>query len=103
MARVSLQSGKTAPGLYRILPHADNSFHNTSASKIQREIGVSCFEQGGEDDAAGGDAVENQRVNVIRAENHGEVSAGEGTDTMLDDDDFASFGAMTAGIAPSGS
>jgi hypothetical protein len=57
----------------------------------QTEIGVSCFEQSGEDNAAGGNAVENQRVNVIGAEDHGEVSAGEGTDAMLDDDDFAFF------------
>jgi hypothetical protein len=28
----------------------------------QTEIGVGCFEQSGEDNAAGGDAVENQRV-----------------------------------------
>ena len=55
----------------------------------QTEIGVGCFEQSGEDNAAGGDAVENQRVNVIGAEDHGEVGAGEGTDAMLGDDNFA--------------
>lgn len=57
----------------------------------QTEIGVGCFEQSGEDNAAGGDAVENQRVNVISVEDHGEVSAGEGTDAMFGDDDFAFF------------
>jgi hypothetical protein len=55
----------------------------------QTEIGVGCFEQSGEDNAAGGDAVENQRVNVIGTEDHGEVGAGECTDAMLDDDNFA--------------
>jgi hypothetical protein len=57
----------------------------------QTEIGVGCFEQSGEDNAAGGDAVENQRVNVIGTEDHGEVGAGEGTDAMLGDDNFAFF------------
>jgi hypothetical protein len=57
----------------------------------QTEIGVGCFEQSGEDNAASGDAVENQRVNVIGAEDHGEVGAGEGTDAMLGDDNFAFF------------
>jgi hypothetical protein len=57
----------------------------------QTEIGVGGFEQSGEDDAAGGDAVENQRVNVIDAEDHGEVGAGESADAMLGDDDFAFF------------
>jgi hypothetical protein len=36
-------------------------------------------------------AVENQRVNVIGAEDHGEVGAGKGTDAMLGDDNFAVF------------
>ena len=57
----------------------------------QTEIGVECFEQSGEDNAAGGDTVENHRVNVIGTENHGEVGAGEGTDAMLGDDNFAFF------------
>ena len=57
----------------------------------QTEIGVGCFEQSGEDNAASGDAVENQRANVIGAEDHGEVGAGEGTDAMLGDDNFAFF------------
>ena len=57
----------------------------------QTDIGVGCFEQGGEDNAASGDAIENQRVNVIGAEDHGEVGAGEGTDAMLGDDNFAFF------------
>jgi len=57
----------------------------------QTEIGIGCFEQSGEDNAAGGDAAENQRVNVIGAEDHGEVGAGEGTDAMLGDDNFAFF------------
>ena len=57
----------------------------------QTEIGIGCFEQSGEDNAAGGDAVENQRVNVIGTEDHGEVGAGECTDAMLGDDNFAFF------------
>ena len=55
----------------------------------QTEIGVGCFEQSREDNAAGGDAVENQGVNVIGPEDHGEVGAGEGADAMLGDDNFA--------------
>jgi hypothetical protein len=38
-----------------------------------------------------GNAVENQRVNVIGAKDHGQVGAGEGTDAMLGDDNFALF------------
>jgi len=57
----------------------------------QTEIGVGCFDQSGEDNAAGGNAVENQRVNVIGADDHGEVGAGKGTDAMLGDDNFAFF------------
>jgi len=57
----------------------------------QTEIGVGCFDQSGEDNAAGGNAVENQRVNVIGADDHGEVGAGKCTDAMLGDDNFAFF------------
>lgn len=57
----------------------------------QTEIGVGCFDQSGENNAAGGNAVENQIVNVIGVEDHGEVGAGEGTYAMLGDDDFAFF------------
>jgi len=57
----------------------------------QTEIGVGCFEQSGEDNPAGGDAIENQRVNIIGTEDHGEIGAGERTDAMLGDDNFAFF------------
>jgi len=57
----------------------------------QTEICVNSFEQSWEDDAAGGDAEENQRINVIGAKDHSEVGASEGTDTMLGDDNFPIF------------
>lgn len=56
----------------------------------QTEISVGCFEQSGEDNAAGGDAVENQRVNVIGAEDH---SFGMAIDENLG---TSSFGADAA-------
>ena len=57
----------------------------------QTEIGVGGFEQSGEDNAAGRDAVENQRVHVIGAKDYGEVGAGKGTDAMPGDHNFAFF------------
>ena len=51
-------------------------------------IGVSSFEKSGQDDATGRNAVENQRIDVIGAEDHREIGAGEGTDPVLGDDNF---------------
>ena len=46
-------------------------------------IGVGSLDKSGKNDAAGRDAVKNQCIDVIRAKNHGEIRAGEGTDSML--------------------
>ena len=50
------------------------------------EIGVNSFEQSGQDDAAGSNAKQNQRVNVIGAKDHIEIRTGKGADAMLGDD-----------------
>lgn len=52
-------------------------------------IGVGGMEQSGEDDAAGGDAEEDERVDFAGAEDHFEVRACEGADAVLGDDDVA--------------
>ena len=57
----------------------------------EAEIGVGGFEQSGEHHTAGGDAEEDQRVNVVGAEDHGEIGAGEGADAMFRNDNFAFF------------
>jgi hypothetical protein len=54
-------------------------------------IGVGGFEKRGKDDAAGGNAEEDERFNVIGAEDHFEVSAGEAADAVLGDDDVVGF------------
>jgi hypothetical protein len=55
----------------------------------ETKIGVGCFEQGGEYDAAGGDSVKHERVDLIGAKDHGEIGAGKGTDPMFGDNNFA--------------
>jgi hypothetical protein len=45
----------------------------------RRKSASAASKQSGEDNAAGGDAVENERVNVIGTEDHGEVGAGAAT------------------------
>ena len=55
----------------------------------EAKIGVSSFEQGGKNDTAGCDSVENQRVDVIGAKDHSEIGASKGTDAMLGNYNFA--------------
>ena len=55
------------------------------------KIGVSSFEQRGENDAAGGDSIEKQRVDVIGAKDHGKIGAGKGADAMLGNNNFTLF------------
>ena len=57
----------------------------------ETKIAVRGFEQSGEDNATGRDSVENQRVDVIGAKDHGEIGAGERTDAMLGNNDVAFF------------
>ena len=54
-------------------------------------IGIGGLEESGEDDAAGGDAEEDERFDVVGAEDQFEVSAGKGADAVLGDDDVAGF------------
>lgn len=57
----------------------------------EAEVVVGGFQQSGEDNAAGGDAKEDERVNVVGAKDHCKVGAGEGADAMLGNDNFALF------------
>jgi len=63
----------------------------------EAEIVVGGFEQSGEDNAAGCNAEEDKRVNIVGAENHSEVSSREGTDAMFGDDNFTFFGRNCSG------
>jgi len=63
----------------------------------EAEIVGGGFEQRGKDDAAGGHTEEDECVNVISAEDHGYVGAGEGADAVLGDDKFALFRAIAGG------
>ena len=56
-------------------------------------VGVAGFQQSGEDDAAGGDAEQNQSIDFGCAENHCKIGAGEGADAVLGDDNVGGFGA----------
>jgi hypothetical protein len=58
----------------------------------ETKIGVSSFEQSGEDHAACRDSVKNQRINIVGAKNHGEIGASKRTNPMLSDNDFTVFG-----------
>ena len=53
------------------------------------EIGVRGFEQSGKNDSARGDAEKDERIDVIGAENHREVGAGERADAVFRHDNFA--------------
>ena len=57
----------------------------------EAEIGIGSLDQRRENDAAGRNAEQYQRINIVGPEDHGEVGAGEGTDAMLGDDNFALF------------
>ena len=46
-------------------------------------IGVSSFDESGEDDTAGRNAVKNQCIDLVDAKNHIEICAGEGTDSVF--------------------
>lgn len=50
-------------------------------------IGVGGMEEGREDDAAGGDAEQDERLDFAGAEDHVEVRASEGADAVFGDDD----------------
>ena len=56
------------------------------------EIGVARLKKSGQDNATGSNAEENERANVVCAENHREVGTGESADTVLYDDDFVFCG-----------
>lgn len=57
----------------------------------EAEILIRSFDQSGENDAACGDTEKDKRVNVVRAEDHGEVGASERAYAMLGNDNFAFF------------
>ena len=58
-------------------------------------VGVGGVKEGGEDDSASGDTEEDEGVDVVGAEDHGEVGAGEGAEAVLGDDDLADAGRGT--------
>ena len=60
----------------------------TIADDRKTVIGISSFDKGGKDDTTGRNAVKHQRIDVIGAKNHREIRAGEGTDSVLGDNDF---------------
>jgi len=51
-------------------------------------IGVRGLDESGKNDTTGRNAVKDQCVDVIGAKNHGEIRAGEGTDSVLGYNDF---------------
>lgn len=55
-------------------------------------VSVGGFAEGGQYDAAGGDAEEDERFDVVGAKDHFEVGACEGADAVLGDDDVVRFG-----------
>ena len=59
------------------------------AEDDEAKIFVGGVEERGEDDAAGGDAEEDERLDFARAKDHAEVRAGEGADAVLRDDNVA--------------
>jgi hypothetical protein len=63
----------------------------------EAEIGISSLDQRRENDAAGGNAEQYQRINIVGTEDHGEVRSGECADAMLGNDDFAFFGSDRRG------
>lgn len=69
----------------------------------ETKIGVRGLKQSGEDNAAGGDSVKNQCVNLISAKDHGEVVPVKALMRCLVMTISPSFGPMTEGIVPSGS
>jgi len=67
----------------------------------EAEIVVGGFEQSGEDNAAGRNAEEDKRVNIVGAENHSQVSSREALTRCLVTTISPSLGASAAGITPS--
>ena len=60
----------------------------TIADDRKTVIGVSSVDKSGKDDTTGRNAIKNQCIDVIGAKNHGEIRAGEGTDSVLGYNDF---------------
>ena len=60
----------------------------TIADDRKTEIGVSSLGKSGQDNTTGRNAVKNQGVDVLRAKNHGEIRACEGTYATLGYHDF---------------
>jgi hypothetical protein len=58
----------------------------------ETKICVNRFEQSGEDNAAGGDSVKNQRINIVGTKDPSEIGPSKGTDPMFSDGDLTLFG-----------
>lgn len=60
-------------------------------NNLEAKIGVSSFEQSGEDNAAGCNSEKDQRINFLRTKDHRKISAGKGTNPMLCDRNLTLF------------
>ena len=60
----------------------------TVADDRETVVGVGRREQGGQNDAAGRNAIKDQRIDVLGAQDHREIGAGEGADPVLGNDNF---------------
>ena len=58
----------------------------------QTEISIAGLKKSGENDSAGGDAKEDERINLVGSENHGEIGSGESADPVFSDNDSVSRG-----------
>jgi len=63
----------------------------------EAEIGIGSLDQRRENDAAGGNAEQYQRINIVGPEDHREVCSGECADATLGNHDFAFFGSDRRG------
>src|SRR4029077_16311726 len=63
----------------------------------EAEIGIGSLDQRRENDAAGGNAEQYQRINIVGPEDHREVRSGECADAMLGNHDFAFLGSDRRG------
>src|SRR5580698_3057817 len=55
-------------------------------------IGVRGMEHGGQNYAAGGDAPHDERINILRAQDHFQVCASKSVDAVFGDNDVVRFG-----------
>jgi hypothetical protein len=63
------------------------------------EVQVGGLAQGGQHDAAGGDAGEDEVIDAAGPEDNVQVTAGEGADPLLGDDDVVGLGATSGWIS----